>query len=158
MDYKLNSILDKLGIDYELFSHPPVFTCEEADKYCAGISGARTKNLFLRDKNGKRHLLVTTKSTRKVSLADIEKLSGAKHLSFASEKRLMDHLGVKPGAVSPLGLVNDSSGQVEVYIDSTLLKSERILLHPNDNTATVIISSGDFVKFLKSRKNPFSVF
>jgi Ala-tRNA(Pro) deacylase len=145
--------LDSLGIPYEKYEHPPVFTAEEAAAHWSGIRGKAAKNLFLRNKKGDRHYLVIVGIEKQVDLRTLVKVIGDDRLSFGSAERLMARLGLTPGSVSPFGLINDESGSVRVILDADLRRAERLIFHPNDNTASVTISSADFERFLASRPN-----
>src|SRR5512139_2317316 len=110
------AFLAQHGVEYVRHDHPPVMTCEE-EKLNVPESGAvRTKNIFLRDKKGRRHLLLVTTCAKTVSIAAFADIAGADRLSFASPERLKQHLGVEPGSVTVLGLVNDAAHAVELYI------------------------------------------
>ncbi len=142
--------LGELGIRYVKHEHRAVFTCEEADKYSEGIEGAHCKNLFLRNAKGKRQYLVILANGKMADLSALKKLLGEKRLSFASDKRLMEYMGVASGAVSVFNLINDVENMVEIVIDESLGNAEKINFHPNDNTETLTISYRDFLKFLKA--------
>ncbi|HET7216978.1 MAG TPA: prolyl-tRNA synthetase associated domain-containing protein [Vicinamibacterales bacterium] len=148
------STLDAMGIPYEVFHHPAVFTSEEADEHWAPIAGARIKNLFLRNKKGDRHYLVILEIGKKADLREIVKIVGDDRLSFGSADRLMTHLGVTPGSVSPFGLINDARHAVRVIVDQDLRQRDRLIFHPNINTSSVTISAADFARFLASTGNP----
>jgi Ala-tRNA(Pro) deacylase len=150
----VRSALDALGIQYELHEHPPVFTAEEAAAHWAGIAGTQVKNLFLRNKKGDRHYLVILGIRKLADLRHLVKAIGDDRLSFASPERLMTNLGVTPGSVSPFGLLNDASHSVRVVIDADLEAADRLIFHPNINTASLTISRADFERFLESRGNP----
>jgi Ala-tRNA(Pro) deacylase len=75
-------------------------------------------------------------------------------LSFGSPDRLMKHLGVTPGSVSPFGLIHDAAHEVRVAIDLDLKSADKISFHPNINTATVVLSAADFQRFLDNCGNP----
>jgi Ala-tRNA(Pro) deacylase len=145
--------LDSLGIGYERFEHPAVFTAEEAAVHWAGIPGKPVKNLFLRNKKGDRHYLVIVGIEKQVDLRTLVKVVGDDRLSFGSPDRLMARLGLTPGSVSPFGLINDAAGTVRVILDADLRQAERLIFHPNDNTASVTIAFADFERFLASRPN-----
>ena len=146
--------LDALGISYEFYSHPPVFTSEEAAEHWADIPATRVKNLFLRNKKGDRHYLVILEVGKEANLKYLVKVIGDDRLSFASPERLMASLGVTPGSVSPFGLLNDAGGTVTVIVDDDLHRAERLIFHPNVNTASLTIGRADFERFLASRTNP----
>jgi Ala-tRNA(Pro) deacylase len=149
--------LDALGISYERSEHPPVFTAEEAAVHWAPLGGTKCKNLFLRNKKGNRHYLVILEISKAADLKQIVKVVGDDRLSFGSPERLMNELGLMPGSVSPFGLINDPDGSVRVLIDEDLRGRDRLIFHPNINTASVVLSWNDFEKFLGSRKNPVSM-
>jgi Ala-tRNA(Pro) deacylase len=145
--------LDALGIGYETYEHPPVFTAEEAAEHWAGIPATPVKNLFLRNKKGDRHYLVILEIGKQADLRTLVKVIGDDRLSFGSPERLMARLGVTPGSVSPFGLLNDTSRAVRVMIDEDLRSAGRLIFHPNVNTASVTIGVADFERFLASRGN-----
>ncbi len=145
--------LDALGISYERHEHPPVFTAEEASQHWAGIDGTQCKNLFLRNKKGNRHYLAVLEISKQADLRRVAKLVSDDRLSFGSADRLMARLGLTPGSVSPFGLINDADRSVRVLIDRDLRSVDRLIFHPNINTASVVVSWNDFERFLESRGN-----
>lgn len=142
------SFLETNGIAYERFDHPAVFTCEESDKLEVDMPGVPTKNLFLRDNSGLRHFLVMVRHEKRVDLAQLKDVLGLSKLSFASPERLQKYLGVEPGSVTLLGLVNDAEKAVEVVIDEVLWE-EALQCHPLVNTATLVISAQGIQRFLE---------
>lgn len=148
--------LDDLVIPFARFDHPPVFTVEQALEHWAGIDATHCKNLFLRNKKGDRHYLVVAEHTTPVDIASVAARVGDVRLSFASPERLMTHLGLTPGAVSPFGLLNDHDKAVRVVLDRRLRDAPRVGFHPNVNTATLVVSMADFERFLTACGNPVS--
>lgn len=128
--------------------HPPVFTCEEELRHVPESGAARTKNLFMRDKRGRRHLLLVTLCSKSVRITDFAETAAADRLSFASPERLMKYLGVEPGAVTLLGLMNDAEHAVEVYIDADVWTAPSVHAHPLRNDATLVLSHEDVARFL----------
>jgi Ala-tRNA(Pro) deacylase len=145
--------LDALGITYQRYTHPPVFTSGEAEAHWADIPATPVKNLFLRNKKGDRHYLVILEVGKEADLKRLVTIIGDDRLSFASAERLMTHLGLTPGSVSPFGLLNDPRGTVRVIVDDDLRRAERLIFHPNINTASLMVSEADFERFLASRPN-----
>jgi Ala-tRNA(Pro) deacylase len=145
--------LDALGISYERYEHPAVFTAEDASKHWDPIAGTQCKNLFLRNKKGDRHYLVVLEISKRADLKDLVKLVNDDRLSFGSPERLKAELGLTPGSVSPFGLLNDADGSVRVLIDRDLRGADRLIFHPNINTASVVVSWADLEKFLATRPN-----
>lgn len=145
--------LARAGVHYQVVEHEPVYTIEEMERldFPAGVEIA--KNLFLRDGKGKRHFLVVLHKNKNADLRGLgEKLNAGK-LSFASEQRLEKHLGLGKGAVSPFGALNDDDRAVEVVFDRDLAAHPLIGVHPNDNTATVILSCPDLLRVVEEHGN-----
>ena len=145
--------LDALGIRYERYEHPAVFNAGDASAHWAPLSGTQCKNLFLRNKKGDRHYLVVLEISKRADLKDLVKLVDDDRLSFGSPERLMAKLGLTPGSVSPFGLLNDADGSVRVLVDRELRGCDRLIFHPNINTASVVISWSDLERFLATRSN-----
>jgi Ala-tRNA(Pro) deacylase len=146
---ELYDLLAKLSISFEYHEHPPVATIEEAKIHWKDFNSGRCKNIFFRNHKGDRHYLVILEHLRQLNIHDLEKRLKQGKLSFASDQRLEKYLGVKPGSVSPFGLVNDTSHHVHVFIDEELNDYTRLSFHPNDNTASLVVSKDDFIRFLK---------
>ncbi len=147
-------VLNNLQIPYEIHSHPPVYTVEQAEEHWKSIKGTHCKNLFVRNKKGNRHYLVILDSRKRADLRDLNSQLGEDRLSFASPERLKRYLGLEPGAVSPFGLINDRDKAVRVVLDKDLKEAEWVSFHPNVNTATVTITFKDFEKYLEWCGNP----
>ena len=145
--------LNALGIPFERHEHPPVATVEEASQHWVGIDATHCKNLFLRNQRGDRHYLVILMHSKRADLRAVADQIGDGKLSFASPERLMKHLGLTPGSVSPFGLVHDQAHAVRVVIDRDLQTTARLSFHPNINTATLVISTADFGRFLAATGN-----
>jgi Ala-tRNA(Pro) deacylase len=145
--------LDALGIHYDWYEHPAVFTGESAAQHWGSIRATQVKNLFLRNKKGNRHYLVILEINKQADLRHLVKVIGDDRFSFGSPERLMATLGVTPGSVSPFGLLHDGSKDVRVIVDRDLRGVERLIFHPNLNTLSVTISVADFERFLATRPN-----
>jgi Ala-tRNA(Pro) deacylase len=146
--------LTELGVPFTSHHHPPVATVEEASAHWAGIDATHCKNLFLRNQKGDRHYLIVLVASKKADLRSVATQIGDGKLSFASPERLMSHLGLTPGSVSPFGLINDRDRAVRVVLDRDFQSAARLAFHPNINTATFTISRADFMKFLEACGNP----
>ncbi len=144
----LYQFLSANGIDYQRFDHPPVYTVEDVYRLTPDLPGSKTKNLFLRDRKGKRHFLVVAGDEKRVNLKALSGVIDAKGLSFASADRLQKFLGVEPGAVSLLAAFNDQDHCVEIYIDQELWAAEAFQFHPLVNTSTLVINREGIQKFL----------
>lgn len=144
----LLQFLDNHRITYTFHKHMAVFTSEQARELIGPLPGASAKNLFLRDKKGKRHFLLTVDDTKNINLKSLSVSQGISGLSLASPERLMKYLGVTPGAVSIMSLVNDTESQVEVLIDECLWSADALQCHPLVNTATLVIPIDGIKAFL----------
>jgi Ala-tRNA(Pro) deacylase len=146
--------LGELGILFDRYEHPPVATVDEAEKHWAGIEATHCKNLFLRNQKGNRHYLVVLTASKKADLRAVADQIGDGKLSFASPERLMTHLGLSPGSVSPFGLINNADHAVRVVLDRDLKAATRLSFHPNTNTVTYTVAAADFARFLDACGNP----
>ncbi|OGD27827.1 MAG: aminoacyl-tRNA deacylase [Candidatus Aminicenantes bacterium RBG_13_63_10] len=147
-EIKVLETLERLGIAYSRHEHPPVFTAEEAEVHWRGVPGAHCKNLFVRNQKGNRHYLIILPVSKKADLQALARALGEDRFSFASAQRLDRCLGLEPSSVSPFGLINDSKKEVVVVLDEDLRRASPLNFHPNVNTATLGVASGDFEKFL----------
>jgi len=143
------AVLDAQGIQYQRHDHGAVFTCDEAERAVPEIAAAHTKNLFLRDKKGQRHWLLVTLCAKAVDLKQVAQQIGADKLSLGSPERLARHLGVTPGAVTILALVNDRAHTVELLVDEDVWRADSVRAHPLVNTATLVIGQADLRRFLE---------
>jgi len=154
-DRHLYDILEKLEIPFEYYEHPPAPTVEIASQYWKDIDATHCKNLFFRNHKGNRHYLVILDCRYTLDIKDLEKRLKQGKITFASEQRMMTFLGLRPGSVTPLGLINDKENHVNVYLDKNLKKSEKISFHPCINTASLVISFGDFERFMQWTGNGY---
>jgi Ala-tRNA(Pro) deacylase len=130
---------------------------EEADAECGHIEGVHCKNLFVKDKAGQLFLLCCP-GERVIRLGRLVRRLGAKKkLSFASEARLMEVLGVIKGSVTPFGVVNDTAHACHVVLDAALEGQEQLCFHPLQNGATTVLSMAGLQRFLTAQGAPFSV-
>jgi Ala-tRNA(Pro) deacylase len=152
---KVLEVIEKLGIQFQIYEHPALPTIDEAVKYWNNIGASHCKNLFFRNHKGNKHYLVILEHKQALDIHDLEKRLKQGKISFASDHRLYQFLGLKAGSVSPFGLINDSGHHVELFIDANLKHSELISFHPNENTATIVLRMSDFEKFLNWTGNDY---
>ena len=147
---ELFQFLDSLGIAHQTKYHPPVFTVAESQALRDEIPGGHTKNLFLKDKKD-RYFLLTVDEHATVDLKTVHQIvGGASKFSFGKPEKLMEYLGVIPGAVTAFGVVNDAGGNVTIVFDADLMKNDVVNCHPLSNDATTSISSGDLIRFVEA--------
>lgn len=150
----LFALLDGLGIAHATVAHEPVHRVSESRDLKAGIPGGHSKNLFLKDKRGRLFLVVAEAEAR----IDLKRLHGplgaTGRLSFGSPELLYERLGVRPGSVTPFGLVNDRNGTVAVILDAGLMGHDPVNFHPLHNGATTAVAPGDLIRFLEAIAHP----
>lgn len=154
-DPRVYAMLDELNIPFDYYEHPEAPTVEIAAQYWKDIDAAHCKNLFFRNHKGNRHYLVILHYQYVLHLKELEQRLKQGKLTFASEERMMKFLGLKPGSVSPFGLLYDPEKHVHLFIDEKLQHYERISFHPNLNTASLVIPFKDFIRFLNARGNGY---
>ena len=144
---ELYDFLHDHGIAFRQHTHPPLHTVEESRALRGDLLGAHVKNMFMKDKKG-AIWLATCLEDREIRIRDLEREIGAKNLSFGKPELLWECLGVRPGAVTPFGLLNDRTARVNFALDAKLLEFEMINVHPLHNEATTAISKDDLLRFV----------
>ncbi len=141
------AFLDAHGFLYRRSEHPAVFTCAEAELHRPDTYAVSTKNLFLCDKKARRFFLAVTACEKTIKLDSLAAQLGLPSVRFASEENLMRLLGVTRGAVTMMGLANDTEHQVELWIDEEIWQAETFQSHPLVNTATLVLSKPELERF-----------
>ena len=142
----LYKLLKNLKIEFKIFEHPPLFTVDEAKKHRKNMHGFHIKNLFLRDKKKKNYLVIAHED----SLIDLNLLTeriNSSRLSFGSKERLFEELGVFPGAVTPLSVVNNTKKDINIFLDVKMLGQSTIFCHPLVNDKTISLSYNSLLTF-----------
>ena len=147
--------LDAHGIRYTWYEHPEAPTIEIARQYWHDDGSKHCKNLFFRNHKGDRHYLVCFDCKRAMAIHDLEHRLHQGKLSFASEQRMERWLGLRPGSVSPFGLINDPANHVHLFLDARLREWPALSFHPNDNRATVVITQEEFARYLAEVGNSY---
>lgn len=147
---ELLAFLSELGIAVKTVTHPPLFTVADSQALRGEIPGGHTKNLFLRDKKD-RYFLLTVEEDAEVDLKTIHQVIGASgRVSFGKPEKLLDYLGVAPGAVTAFGVVNDMENNVTIVLDEALMRHDPINAHPLTNEATTSIGRDDLLRLIKA--------
>ena len=152
---EIYELLKELKIEFEYNEHPPAPTIEIAKQYWKNLDAMHCKNLSFRNHKGNRHYLVVFDHRQNLSIKSLEQKLKQGKLSFASEKRMDKYLGLKPGSVSPLGLINDKEKHVRIFLDKSLKNAKQISFHPCVNTASLVISFENFVRFMDWTTNQY---
>ena len=139
------------GVVYEVTEHAAVFSMAEVSDVPLPYPEADAKNLFVRDDRKEVYCMITVQGDKRVDLKAFRKRHGLRSLTFVSAQELLSILHLIPGAVTPLGLLNDTERRVTLYLDAAF--GERIGVHPNDNTATVWMRTADLIRLVKEHGN-----
>ncbi len=139
-------------ISYEVTEHEAVYSMDELSSVELPYPEWDAKNLFVRDDKKQNYYLITVRGNKRVNLKEFRKAHGLRNLSFASPDDLMKIMGLVPGSVSPLGLLNDDERRVRFFLDDDF-SGNLIGIHPNDNTATVWLQTDDLIKLIAEHGN-----
>lgn len=143
-------------IEFEVNEHQAVFNMGELDAVKLAHPEWDAKNLFIRDDKKRHYYLISVKGDKRVDLKAFRKKYGLRALSFASADDLLTIMGLTPGSVTPLGLLNDADCQVHFYLDAEFV-GNLIGVHPNDNTATVWLKADMLVNLIKAHGNDVDI-
>lgn len=145
--------LQAKGVTYEVTEHKAVYNMDELAEVELPYPEADAKNLFVRDDKKSSYYLITVRGSKRVDLQEFRKAYGTRRLSFASAEDLVRLLGLFPGSVTPLGLLNNTERNVKLFLDSDFADDDLIGVHPNENTATVWLKAGDLVRLIREHGN-----
>lgn len=155
---EIYDLLRTRGIWHEITEHKAVYNMAELTDVALPYPEADAKNLFVRDDKKRNYYLITVRGDKRVDLKEFRHRYGTRALSFASENDLMQVLGLIPGAVTPLGLLNDAECKVQLYLDEAFFAAPGLIgVHPNDNTATVWLRADDLAALIREHGNPVHI-
>ena len=148
-EVRVYDLLDTLGISYDRVDHAPAETME----VCVGIEGTLgaqiCKNLFLTNRQGTAFYLLMMPGEKSFKTKELSAQIGSARLSFASPEKMLELLDILPGAVSVMGLMNDTERRVTLLVDEDLLAAEYVGCHPCVNTSSLRLRVRDVTeKFL----------
>ncbi|MBP5750563.1 MAG: prolyl-tRNA synthetase associated domain-containing protein [Firmicutes bacterium] len=147
--------LKTCGVEFEITEHPAVWNMEDVAQLEMPHPEADAKNLFVREDKTQNYHMITVRGDKRVDLKALRKAEGLRQLKFASAEELAERLDLYAGAVTPLGLLNDESCSVTLYLDAYFLQPPALIgAHPNDNTATVWLKTEDLIRVIEAHGNP----
>ena len=151
--------LQENSIWHEITEHKAVYNMAELAEVPCPYPEANAKNLFVRDDKKQNYYLITVKGEKRVNLKAFRKAQGTRNLSFASAEDLLERLALIPGAVTPLGVLNDETRSVKVFLDQDFLQEPGLVgVHPNENTATVWLKTEDLIRIIREHGNEVVTF
>ncbi len=154
---KVENFLQKHGIEYKIYSHPPIFTVKDSRQFRKNVPGMGGKSLFLKDSRHHRYYLLSLSGKRQANIKKFCRLINAKKLTFGRPDELEEKLGLTPGSVSPFGLINDKDNKVTFYLDKEMSTAEKVAFHPNINTATLVLNQTDFRRFFELVRHKINI-
>ncbi len=147
-------LLDSIGIEYDRCDHPPAMTMEDCKAVDDVLGVVMCKNLFLCNRQKTSFYLLLIPGDKPFRTKEFSSSLGISRVSFADESHMKQLLGLSPGAVTVMGLMNDDCCQVTLVIDSDVVKSDYIGCHPCVNTSSIKIKTSDVLeKFLPHVKH-----
>ena len=155
---KIYELIKNKNIWYEITEHQAVFNMQELAQIKVPYPERDAKNLFIRDDKKRNYYLITVKGDKKVDLKEFRRNNNTRPLTFASSEDLMEILNLIPGAVTPLGVLNDTERKVTVFIDEFFKEEPSIIgIHPNNNTATIWLYTKDLIDIIKEHGNAVEI-
>lgn len=145
VELKTYDFLDNLNIDYKTLKHPAAFTIEECNKVRDCIKAPVFKNLFLTNKQQTQFYLLVMPGEKIFKTKYLSAQINSARLSFADENHMRDLLGVTPGSVTPMALINDPEGKVRLLLDNDLKNYPLFACHPCINSASLLLSLDDLL-------------
>lgn len=155
---EIYNFLNEKGVPFEITEHEAVFNMEELSHVDIPYPEADAKNLFVRDDKKRNYYLITVKGDKRVDLKEFRKRNGTRPLTFASPEDLFAIMGLTPGSVTPLGVLNDTELKVHTFIDKDFFNEPHLVgVHPNDNTATVWLNPEDLISVMREHGNKVEI-
>lgn len=136
---------------FDVTEHQAVYNMEDLKNINLLYKNSDAKNIFVRDDKKQNYYLIVIEGNKKIDLKRFRKEYNTRPLTFASPDDLKEILNLYPGAVTPLGLLNDKNKKVKLFIDSYF--NDIIGVHPNDNTATIWLKVSDLISLIKKHGN-----
>lgn len=150
--------LNDQEIEYEVTDHKAVYDMAELAEIDLPYPEADAKNLFIRDDKKRQYYLISVQGDKRVDLKAFRDQFNTRRLSFGSDKDLLALMGLTPGAVSPLGLLNDHDLKIAYYLDRQLVADDHLIgVHPNENTATIWLKGQDLVDLIEANGHSVTV-
>ena len=145
---RVYQLLDKLGVRYERIDHEAAMTMEACAEIDMALHATICKNLFLCNRQQTEFYLLMMPGSKPFKTKELSAQIGSSRLSFAPAEAMQRLLGVTPGSVSVLGLMNDSEKQVVLLVDEDVLKGEYIGCHPCMNTTSLRLRTEDLLQVI----------
>ncbi|MCI8638879.1 MAG: prolyl-tRNA synthetase associated domain-containing protein [Coprococcus sp.] len=140
---RLYDLLDSLNLEYERVDHAPAMTMEDCHDVDEVLGITMCKNLFLCNRQKTLFYLLLMPEDKTFLTKELSSQIGSARLSFAKAEFMEEFLGITPGAVSVMGLMNDTDNRVKLLVDEDLLNDEFLGCHPCVNTSSLKLRTKD---------------
>ena len=148
-EIKVYDLLDSLGIEYERTDHEEANTMEACNEIDKVLDVIICKNLFLCNRQETQFYLLMMPGDKPFKTKDLSKQIGSARLSFGKAEYMEEYLDIKPGAVSIMGLMNDTEHHIQLLMDKPVAESEYLGCHPCVSTSSLKMKTKDILdKFL----------
>ncbi len=145
-EIKVYDLLDSLGIEYYRTDHSEVNTMEACYEIDSILGVTICKNLFLCNRQKTDFYLLMMPGKKKFKTKDLSAQINTARLSFADAEYMEKYLNIRPGAVSIMGLMNDTENHVRLLIDKEVLEGEYIGCHPCVSTSSLKLKTKDVIE------------
>lgn len=157
-EIRVYDMLDMLGIEYDRADHEHADHMEDCYEIDAVLNATICKNLFLCNRQKTKYYLLMMPGDKPFKTKELSSQINSARLSFASEEDMEKYLDIKPGAVSVMGLMNDTENKVSLLVDEDILKGEYLGCHPCVSTSSMRIRIKDiFERFLPAVHHDMTV-
>ena len=143
-------LLDSLGMTYWRTDHPdmPAGNMEACNEVDAVLGVLICKNLFLCNRQRTSFYLLLMPGDKPFKTKELSAQINSSRLSFGSAEEMEELLGVSPGSVSVLGLMNDRERRVRLLVDEDVLREEFFGCHPCINTSSLKLLTRELTEVL----------
>ena len=142
-EIKVYDVLDSLGMEYEQIDHAPAMTMEVCRDIDEALGATICKNLFLCNRQKTQFYLLMIPGDKAFHTKEISSQIRSARLSFGDPEFMEEFLDITPGAVSVMGLMNDTGNHVRLLVDEDILKGEFLGCHPCVNTSSLKLRTRD---------------
>ena len=139
-------LLDALGIQYRRLDHEPTATIESCEEVEVILGTRICKNLFLCNRQKTQFYLLMMDGQKPFRTRELSRQLGVSRLSFADPCFMEEFLHISPGAVSVMGLMNDTDNRVQLVIDRSVLEAAQLGCHPCVNTTSLRLETKDVLE------------
>lgn len=157
-EIRVYDFLDELGLEYARTDHEHADHMEDCYEIDAILEATICKNLFLCNRQKTQFYLLMMPGDKPFKTKELSSQIGSARLSFASAEDMEKYLDIQPGAVSVMGLINDTENQVKLLVDEDILKGEYLGCHPCVSTSSMRLKTSDiFGPFLQAVHHDMTV-